>query len=216
MKKTTLSSILILFSIIIIAQEIDKTQLSLDIKARYQANFEELSQYTWQRETQAYINNVLKFTSISAVEIGTDGKIIVHQIEKKSELQKEGENASKEEELKEYVESALKLVAEYIFMNQQQMADLFNKGTVSEINDTYQVQAFGFLVEGDNLNFLYKKNTLDCVSQTINTKLNGEDVTANVEYRIFDGMFMVKQIALELPAKNLTVVSVNSKWAKKI
>jgi len=82
------------------------------------------------------------------------------------------------------------------------MVDLFNKGTFSKINDTYQVQAFGFIVEGDNLNLLYKKNTLDCVSQPVNTKMDGDDVMAVVEYEIFDGMFMVKQISLELPTKN--------------
>jgi hypothetical protein len=217
MKKLSLSAILLLFfATIMMAQQVDKTQLSLDIEARYKANFEELSQYTWQRETQALIKGAVKFTSTSAVSIGEDGKPIAQVIEKNSQMQSEPGSEEQEEELTTYVESALKLVSEYVFMSQNQMVDLFNKGTVSEINDTYQVQAFSFIVKDDNLNFLYKKNTLDCVSQTINTKMNGDDVMAVVEYKIFDGMFMVKQISLELPAKKLDVVAVNSKWAKKL
>ena len=214
MKKFSISTILFLFFATLMMAQVDKTQLSLDIEARYQKNFAELSQYTWQRETQVQINKVVKYTSTSAVSIGPDGKPIAQVIEKKSQLQQEPDN--EEQELTAYVESALKLVSEYIFMSQSQMVDLFNIGTVSEINDTYQVQAFGFIVEGDNLNFLYKKNTLDCVSQTVNTKMDGDDVMALVEYKIFDGMFMVKQIALELPAKKLDAVAVNSKWAKKL
>lgn len=216
MKKISLSAILSLFFATILIAQVDKTQLSMDIETRYQKNFEELSQYTWQRDTKVLINGVVKFTSTSAVAIGEDGKATSHVIEKNSQLGQEPGSEEQEEELREYVEGALKLVSDYIFMTQQQMVDLFTKGTVSEINDTYQVQAFDFLVDGDNLNFLYKKNTLDCVSQTVNTKMNGDDVMAIVEYRLFDGMFMVRQIALELPAKKLDVTAVNSKWAKKI
>jgi hypothetical protein len=217
MKKfSLLTMFLLFFATLLISQQVDKTQLSLDIQARYQKNFKDLSQYTWQRETKAQINGTIKYTSISAIEVGPDGKIISHTIEKKSGLNEENGNVSQEEELRNYVEDALKLVSEYVFPSSEKMAGLFNNGTVSEINDTYQVQAFNFLVEGDNLNFLYKKNTLDCVSQAVNTKMNGDDVMAVVEYKLFDGMFMVRQIALELPAKKLDVTAVNSKWAKKL
>ena len=217
MKKLTSSAFLIiLLQGFVFAQAVDKKQLGLDIQARYQENFKELSQYTWQRDTQAHISNTLVYSSVSAVEINPDGKVVSKVIEKKSELDSKNGNSSQEEELKNYVENALKLIHEYAFLSQDKVVDLFTNGTVSEINDTYQVQDFDFLVEGDNLNFLYKKNTFDCVSQKINTKLDGDDIMAVVEYRLFDGMFMVRQIALELPAKKLEVVSTNSKWAKKL
>jgi len=217
MKKISLSTILFfLFATLTMAQQVDKTKLSTDIQARYQKNLTELSQYTWQRETEIIINNVVQYTSTSAVSIGPDGKIVVQVIEKKSKLQEEPGNDGQEEELRNYVENALSLVSGYIFMNKDKMIELFNKGTVSELNDNYRVQAFNFLVEGDNLNFLYKRNTLDCVNQAVNTKMKGDDVKAIIEYRIFNGMFMVKKISLELPAKNMHATAVNSEWSKKI
>lgn len=217
MKKISLSTILFFFfATLIMAQQVDKTQLSIDIQARYQKNLTELMQYTWQRETEIIINNVVQYTSTNAVSFGPDGKIVVQVIEKNSKLQAEPGNEGQEEELRDYVENALSLVSDYVFMSQDKMIELFNKGTVSELNDNYRVQAFNFLVDGDNLNFLYKKNSMDCVSQAVNTKMNGDDVKAIVEYRIFDGMFMVKKISLDLPAKELKATAVNSEWSKKI
>ncbi|MEJ2195025.1 MAG: hypothetical protein P8X73_09245 [Ignavibacteriaceae bacterium] len=118
--------------------------------------------------------------------------------------------------MKEYVQKAAKLVSEYIFMNDSQMVKLFNKGTVSELTNELQVEAFDFLVNGDNLQFLYDMKTLECVSQTVNTVMSGDKVNAQILYKALDDVNVVGKITLDLPAKDLSVVIVDSQWAKKI
>lgn len=211
MKKIILSVISLLFLLPVIIGQVDKTQLSIDIKAKYQKNFEQISQYTWQRETRVFVNDVLKVKTISSVSIGPDGKPVAQVIEKTS-----GKAQILDEALRLHVDSALRLVSEYVFMSQEQMIELFNTGNVSVLNDNLQVQAFNFFVEGDNLEFLYKKNTLNCVQQTVNTLMNGEVVKALVEYKTLDELNMVRQITLDLPAKGVHGVVINSKWAKKL
>lgn len=201
--------------------QVDKTQLSLDVQAKYSKNFTEMAQYTWQRNIQVFMKGELMATIVADVSVGSEGKPVVNVIDKTTTTKKKpgirgAIQSSKQEETKEYVQNSLKLVTEYIFMSKGQMVDLFDKGTISQLGNNLQAQGFNFIVQGDNLKFLYNINSLECISQTVNTVYDGDPVNAVVIYKQVDGVNMVEKITLDLPAKELNAVSVSSLWAKKL
>jgi hypothetical protein len=201
--------------------QVDKTQLSLNVEAKYQENAVAMSHYTWQREANIYMKGELKAAILSQVSLGPDGKPVSQVIDKVSTTAKKpglrGQiQKSEQEDVKKYVSDALDLVAKYIFMTKGQLVDLFDKGTISLISNNLQAQGFNFLVQGDNLKFVYNKNSLLCESQTVNTLMNGDPVKAQVTYTLVNGVNMVHSIELVLPAKDLTVTATNSQFAQKL
>lgn len=222
MKKIFIGGLMIIILIPALrAQQVDKTKLSLDIKTKYQQNAQQLAQYTWQRTTQVFMKGELKVTMLSAISIGPDGKIVDNLIEKESTgTKKPGVRGAIQkneiEDLKTYVKNAITLVNQYIFMSKGQLVDLFDKGTLSELGGNLQVQGFNFIVQGDNLQFLYNMTSLQTISQTITTVMNGDPVKAKVVYKIFNGVNVVDNFTLDLPAKGLNATVTNSAFAKKL
>ncbi len=221
MKTRILASTLLIFAAITGFAQVNLTQLSLDIQAKYQQNAIAMMKYTWQREANIFMKDELKGAILSQVSLGDDGKPVSQVIDKVSTTEKKpglrGEiQKSEQEDVKTYVTNALELVQKYIFMSKGELVDLFNKGNISIIGDHLQAQGFNYFVQGDNLQFLYNKNTLLCTSQTVNTLMNGDQVQAQVTYTMVNGVNMVSSIALVLPAKNLTVTASNSNFAQKL
>jgi len=220
MKKISISALLFVFLVPVIMAQVDLTQLSLNVQAKYNQNFATMAQYTWQRDVQVFMKGDLKATIVENVSIGSDGKPVVQVLDQTSTTkQKPGIRgaiqSSAVDDTKTYVQNALKLVTEYIFMSKGQMVDLFDKGTVSQLNNDLQVQGYNFIT-GDNLQFLYNIESLECVSQTVSTVMNGDPVKAQVTYKQLQGVNMIEKITLDLPAKGLNAVAVNSQWAKKL
>jgi hypothetical protein len=221
MKKILIASVILILLAPSLRAQVNKTQLSLDIKAKYQANAQLLAQYTWQRTTQVFMKGDLKLTTVSAISIGPDGKLVDQVIDKVSTTEQKpglrGAIQDKErDEIKAYVKSAIDLVTQYIFMTKGQMVDLFDKGTISELNGTLQVQGFNFIVQGDNLQFIYNMTSLETKSQTVSTVLNGDPVKAQVVYKLVNGVNVVDNFTLDLPAKGLNATVTNSAFAKKL
>lgn len=221
MKKIIISTVILILIAPAMWAQVNKTQLSLDIKAKYQQNAQQLAQYTWQRTTQVFMKGDLKLTTISAISIGPDGKLVDQVIDKVSTTaQKPGIRGAiqdkERDEIKAYVKGAVDLVNQYIFMTKGQMVDLFDKGTVSELNGNLQVQAFNFITQGDNLQFIYNISSLETISQTISTVMNGDPVKAQVVYKLVNGVNVVDNITLTLPAKELNATVTNSAFAKKL
>jgi hypothetical protein len=221
MKKIIISTFILILIAPAMWAQVNKTQLSLDIKAKYQQNAQQLAQYTWQRTTQVFMKGELKTTMLSAISIGPDGKLVDQLIEKESTGSiKPGVRGAIQkneiEDLKTYVKNAITLVNQYIFMSKGQMVDLFDKGTLSELGGNLQVQGFNFIVQGDNLQFLYNMTSLETVSQTLSTVMNGDPVKAKVVYKIFNGVNVVDNFTLDLPAKGLNATVTNSQFAKKL
>lgn len=222
MKKISISLVMLIFLVPLMVAQVDLTQLSLNVQKKYNENFAAMAQYTWQRNVQVFMKGDLKATIVANVSVGSDGKPVSQVVEQTSTTKKKpgirgAVQSSQIDDTKEYVENALKLVVEYIFMSKGQMVDLFStKGIVSQLGDNLQVQGSNFIVQGDNLQYLYNINTLECVSQTVNTVMDGDPVKAVVTYKEVEGVDMVDKITLDLPAKGLNAVAVNSLWAKRL
>jgi len=201
--------------------QINKTQLSLDVSQKYQTNYALLSQFTWNREIVASKDGKPIISTLSSVTIGPDGKPVAQLIEKESNVQKkpgirgaiQDKGAS---EMKDYVKNAVELSEKYIFMSQGQMVDLFNKGTLSELNNVLRAEAFNFLVQGDHVNFSFDQSSLQYMKQSFSTVMNGDPVKADVVYQVVNGVNFAITITLSLPAKSLTVIATSSQFAKKL
>lgn len=221
MKKIIIATLFLTLIIQASFAQVDLTQLSLNVQKTYDQNFAKMAQYTWQRDVQVLMKGELKATIVENVSIGTDGKPVTQVIDKTTTTKKKpgirgSIQQSQGDDLKEYVENALKLVVGYIFMSKGQMVDLFDKGTVSELGNDLQVQGYNFITQGDNLQFLYNINSLQCVSQTVSTVMSGDPVKAVVTYKQLNGVNVVDKITVDLPAKQLNAIAVNSLWAKKL
>jgi len=222
MRKFIITTVLSVFLVPAIWAQTDMTQLSLNVQEKYNQNFAAMAQFTWQRNVQVFMKGDLKATIVATVSVGSDGKPVANVIDQTSTTkQKPGirgaVQSSQVDDTKTYVENALKLVTEYIFMSKGQMVDLFStKGIVSQLGNNLQVQGSNFIAQGDNLQFLYNIESLECVSQTVNTVMSGDPVKAVVTYKEVQGVNMVDKITLDLPAKGLNAVAVNTQWAKRL
>jgi len=194
--------------------QIDKTQLSLDVSKTNDQNIKLLSTYTWKRTIQGYSEGNLVLNVLSSATMGPDGKPVFQVIEKSgTEKQK---SSKKQAEAAEYIKNAVDLVSKYIFMSTGQMVDLFNKGTLSLLNNELHAEAFNFITKGDHLKFIFDKGSLQYKTQDISTQMNGDPVKATVTYKIVDNVNTVDKVVLDLPAKKYKVNVTSTDFAKKL
>ncbi len=194
--------------------QIDKTQLSLDVSKTNDRNIKLLSGYTWKRTIQGYSEGNQVISVVSSVTMGPDGKPVYQVIDKSGSAKQK--SSKKQAEAGEYIKNAVDLVSKYIFMSTGQMIDVFNKGTLSLLNDDLQAEAFNFFVKGDHLKFIFDKKSLQYKTQDISTQMNGDPVKATVTYRTLDNVNTVDNVVLDLPAKKFKVNVISTDFAKKL
>jgi hypothetical protein len=197
----------------LVEAQIDKTKLSLEVTKKQEQNIKILSQYTWKRMLEGTCEGSLVLTTLASGTIGPDGKPVYQVIDKEA-APKSG--TKKQTQKIEYIKQAVELASQYIFMSTGQMVDLFNKGTLSEINNDMRVEAFGFIMKGDRINLTLDKSSLNYVSQDISTLMNGDPVKAQVTYKMGNDVNTVDKVTLNLPAKKISVTITNSEYAKKL
>lgn len=213
MKKLILLAIAGFIAFTVNAQ-IDKTKLSLEVSKTNDHNIKLLSAYTWKRTIDGFSDGNPVVSILSSVTMGTDGKPVNQVIEKLGTGQKKP--SKKQAEAAEYIKNAVDLVAKYIFMSTGQMVDLFNKGTLSMLDNSLHAEAFNFIVKGDHLNYTYDKTSLQYKSQDISTLMNGDPVKATVTFKFVDDVNTVDKVVLNLPAKKIIVNMTNTDFAKKL
>jgi hypothetical protein len=194
--------------------QIDKTQLSLDVSKTNEHNTQLLSTYTWKRTVEGFVEGEQVFLSLSSATVGPDGKPAYQVIEKSGSSQKK--SSKKQAQATENIKNAVELVSKYIFMSTGQLVDLFNKGTLSVLNDDLNAEAFDFFSNGDHIKYTYDKKSLQFKTQVISTLLNGDPVKATVTYKYVDDLNTVDKVVLEMPAKKIKANITNTEFAKKL
>jgi hypothetical protein len=194
--------------------QIDKTQLSLDVSKTNENNIKLLSTYTWKRTIEGFVEGEQVFLSLSSATVGPDGKPAYQVIEKSGSSQKK--STKKQAQAAENIKNAVELVSKYIFISTGQLVDLFNKGTLSVLNDDLNAEAFNFFCKGDHIKYTYDKNSLQYKTQVISTLLNGEPIKATVTYKFVDNLNTVDKVVLEIPSKKSKANITNTEFAKKL
>lgn len=193
--------------------QVDKTKISLEVTKNQQQNIKILSQYTWKRKLEGTSEGSLVLTTLASGTIGPDGKPVYQVIDKEAAPKS---SSKKQAEKIEYIKQAVELVSRYIFLSTGQMVDLFNNGTLSQINNDLRVEAFGFIAKGDRINLTMDKSSLDYISQDISALLNGDPVKAQVLYKKVNDVNTVDKVVLDLPARKISVTITNFEYAKKL
>jgi hypothetical protein len=194
--------------------QVDKTQLSLEVSKTNEHNIQLLSGYTWKRIVEGFVESEQVFLSQSSATVGPDGRPAYQVIEKSGSSQKK--SSKKQAQATENIKNAVELVSKYIFMSTGQLVDLFNKGTLSLLNDDLNAEAFNFFSKGDHIKYTYDKKSLQYKTQVISTLLNGEPVKASVTYKFVDDLNIVDKVVLEMPAKKIKANITNTDFAKKL
>jgi hypothetical protein len=194
--------------------QIDKTQLSLDVSKTNESNIKLLSTYTWKRTVEGFVEGEQVFLSLSSATVGPDGKPAYQVIDKSGSSLKK--SSKKQAQAAENIKNAVELVSKYIFMSTGQLVDLFNKGTLSLLNDDLNAEAFNFFSKGDHIKYTYDKKSLQFKTQDISTLLNGEPVKATVNYKFVDDLNTVDKVVLEMPVKKIKANITNTEFAKKL
>src|SRR5262245_48511654 len=204
------------------AQEIDQTQLSLEISKAYAANYEQLKQHVWQRKTEVYSEGKLALTVISDVSFDATGKLQQKVIDSKSAEVQGGpmkKNAAKNraEEMKDYWMNAVGLLTNYIFMSKGDLVDFFDKARLAETEDEISAVADNVRVAKDHAELRVDKNSLFYKRQTIRTFMDADQVNCDVTYtKLSNDLNVVDVITVDMPAQKLKVVATNYDYAKKL
>lgn len=213
-----MKQLILLFAAVLFAfsgnAQIDKTQLSLEVSKTNENNIKLLSTYTWKRTIEGFFEGEQVFVSLSSATVGADGRPVYQVIEKSGSSQ--NKSTKKQAQAAENIKSAVELVSKYIFMSTGQLVDLFNKGTLSILNDDLNAEAFNFFSTGDHIKYTYDKNSLQYKAQVISTLMNGEPVKASVTYKFVDGLNIVDKVVLEMPARKIKANITNTEFAKKL
>ncbi len=155
--------------------------------------------------------------------IGPDGKIVTTAVSSTPAKPLpggiRGDIAKKKiEEIKTYVDDALKVSSGYLYMSKGKMVDFFDNGGISQSGTTITVKGSNVNKPNDQLTMMIATGTLAFISQSFNsTVTNGDAISGTINYKTFsNGLTAIDNGELDLPAKNMKLMISNSGYAKKL
>ncbi len=224
MKKILLFSLLCFTIASDLSAQSSKTDLSLQVSAAATANRKQLASYVWTRTVQVFIGGELKNTIVSSLSIGPDGKMVTTAVSStptKAPPTRGIRGAvakNKIDEMKDYIDDAIKTSMGYLYLSQGKMLDFFTVAGVSQAGNTITASGSNVNKPNDQLVLIVASPSLAFVSQTFkSTVTNGDAIAGTVNYKTFDnGLTAIDNSELDLPAKTLKLMISNSGYAKKL
>ena len=217
-----------LFSLVIligggVSAQSSKTDLSLKVSAAAAANRAQLKNYTWTRTVQVFISGELKTTTVSALSIGPDGNIVTTAVSSVSADPPptrgiRGKIAEgKIDDMKTYVETAVKTSVGYIYMSKGKMVDYFDAAGISQTGNTIVVSGSNVLNQNDQVTMNLATGSLAFISETFKSTASGDAISGTVNYKTFsNGLTAIDSGELDLPAKNMKIMFSNTNYAQKL
>ena len=201
-----------------------KTDLSLKVSAAAAANRKQLAAYVWTRTVQVFLSGELKNTIVSSLSIGPDGKVLTTAVSSTptSAPPTRGIRGAvaknKIDDLKTYIDEAIKVSAGYLYMSPGKMVDYFNAAGISQSGNTITVSGSNVNQPNDQVGLILNSTTLGYISESFKSAMsNGDAIAGTVNYKTFDnGLTAIDNAALDLPAKNLKLMISNSNYAQKL
>jgi hypothetical protein len=202
----------------------EKTNLSLQVSGAAAANRKQLAAYVWTRTVQVFVSGELKTTIVSSLSIGADGKMVTTAVSStptsapptrgiRGDIAK-----NKIDEMKTYIDEAMKISMGYLYMSQGKMVDYFNAAGISQSGTTITISGSNVNQPNDQAVLLVTSNTLAYISETFKSAMsNGDAIAGTVNYKTFDnGLTAIDNAELDLPAKSMKLMISNSNYAKKL
>lgn len=221
MKKIPAALFLLAICASIFAQ-IDAEQLALDVANAEEANTEKLKPFIWKRYSTATVDGEEKATLITEFKFDENGELNATQVGGESNVKKKPGIRGRIQESAiennvDYVSKALEMAISYSFMSKGQLLDFFEKGQITENDNTIQVTASDVYKEGDNLTVLVDKNTKLFIDKKFSSMLDEDPINGELKYGTFNsGISHGTTTILNLPGKNAVINAENKDYSQRI
>lgn len=213
---------LVLITVTGLAQEINKTELSLKVTDANQKNNQALKAYIWKKRTETFIGGQSKATITTELKFNDKGEPEATVVDATTTVKKKPglrgkAQANAIEEKMEYVEKAVQLSTAYAYMTKGELIDFFDKATVTKKGDLFEATVDNYKVQGDKLTIQFDATTFLYKNKKFNTLLGKDLVEGEVTYANFStGTNHVDDINLTLPAQNMIIKSKNQDWTQRV
>jgi len=203
-------------------QEIDKTQLALDIADVNQANTKALMEYIWKREMLVYSGDEVKLTLLTELSVNDSGKLESRVIEAKSDVKQKrgirGKVQSNTMDAKtDYIEKGLKLLLAYGYMSKGNLVDFFDKAEISSSNDLISMVANNVYVEKDKVTLTVNKNTHLYTKKEFSSFIGEDPVSGVIYYETFkNGVSHVSNMVLNMPSEKMKLDATNKDYTVRV
>jgi hypothetical protein len=206
----------------ICSAQVDKDQLALAINKADEANTEQLKSYMWKRKSDAFVEGVLKLTTITEFSYDAAGKLQAKVIDAQSTVkQKPGIRGKMQEGAAEdkmdYVGKALELSLAYTFMTKGQLIDFFGKAAVTVKDGFIEATASDVYVKGDKLTILVDAATNLYLNKKFNSLLGKDPVDGEIRYEKFSsGVNHGSTTVLNMPAQKMKIDAKNQDYSQRV
>ena len=203
-------------------QEINKTQLALDIADVNQANTKALMEYIWKREMLVYSGDEVKLTLLTELSVNDEGKLESRVIEAKSDVKKKrgirGKVQSNAMDAKtDYIEKGVKLLLAYGYMSKGNLVDFFDKAEISSSNDLISMVANNVYVEKDKVTLTVNKNTHLYTKKEFSSFIGEDPVSGVIYYETFkNGVSHVSNMVLNMPSEKMKLDATNKDYTVRV
>lgn len=220
--KSISALVLSLLTTTLLAQEINKTELSLKVTEANQKNNQGLKSYIWKKRTEAFIAGQSKAVILTELKFNDKGEPEATVVDASTSVKKKPglrgkAQANAVEDKMEYVEKAAQLSTGYAYMTKGELIDFFDKATVTSKGDIIEATANNFKVQGDKLTIQFDAKTYLYKNKKFNTLMGKDLVEGEVTYSNFsNGTNHVDDINMNLPAQNMIIKSKNQDWTQRV
>jgi len=220
--KNLLLSIFVLTMCTPLFAQIDVDQLALDVANAEAANTEQLKPFIWKRYSTATVDGEVKATVITEFKFDENGELSATQVGGESNVKKKPGIRGRIQESAiennvDYVSSALEMALSYTFMSKGQLLDFFEKGVITEKDNTIQVTAGDVYMKGDSLTVLVDKATKLFINKKFSSMLDEDPINGELKYGTFSsGISHGTETLINLPGKNAVINAENKDYSQRI
>jgi len=203
------------------AEKTPPDQLALDVGNAQEANRKALAQYSWHMNNTLDKGGQEMATSVNSVRYDSSGKLKTTNISSTSNVDKKrglrGHRQKKEiGDFTQYLQQALDLSMEYIFMSKGTLVDVFDRAKITESSDDITVEADSLFVAGDKLTMTIDPTTKLTRKLSFSTTMQGDPISGVVNYgAMSNGLVKATKVQLDIPAKQVQIVTETSDWIKQ-
>lgn len=220
--KSISALVLSLLTTTLLAQEINKTELSLKVTEANQKNNQSLKAYIWKKRVETFIGGQSKAVILTEMKFNDKGEPEATVVDATTSVKKKPglrgkAQANAIEDKMDYVEKAVQLSTGYAYMSKGELIDFFDKATVTNKGDIIEATASNFKVQGDKLTIQFDAKTYLYKNKKFNTLMGKDLVEGEVTYSNFsNGTNHIDDINLNLPAQNMIIKSKNQDWTQRV
>jgi len=200
----------------------DKEMLALKVSKAEDANLAQLKQYIWKRQSNVFVENQLKLTTITEFSFDANGKLVAKVVDANSTVKKKPglrgmAQESAIEQKADYVQKALELSLRYTFMTKGELMDFFDKATITKNGEFIEAVASNVFVTGDKLFVKIDPATNLFVYKEFSSLLGADVLEGKLSYDKFtSGIMHGTTTVLNMPVQKMKIDGVNQDYTIRV